>query len=121
MIRFKITSVARRASMQANTKRYTYHQDKPREVAQYHGAEWEEVEFQLVEELEPPIGIANFDASALLLGTIGRLLVNLPELFGQFKVGDIINFVPVREVVESNGQEIPQEPPEETIVIPKLV
>ncbi len=127
MIRFRITTVAKRSSAQLNSRRYIYHQDKPRETQQFHGAEWEEVEFQLVEELEPSVGIANVDGSAYLLGDTGRILLNNPELFDKFKVGDIVHFVPFVETVESVGQEVPQGPPaapavaEEPIVIPKLV
>ena len=124
MIHLRITNIARRASSNVQTRRYVYHQDKPREVQVFHGAEWEEVEFQLEQELEPPVGIANVEGSAFLLGDTCRILINSPELFDKFKVGDIIHFVPHVEVVQTTGTEIPQEPPvptEEPIIIPSLV
>lgn len=132
MIQLKITGVSRRASSQVGTKRYTYPEDptKPRVSQQFNGAEWEEVEFQLVEENEPPIGVANIDGSAYLVGNVGRILLNLPELFGMFKIGDIINFIPT---INGTGTEVkepvtPTEPAppitentvEESIVVPKL-
>lgn len=133
MIQLKIVNIARRASSQVATKRYTYPADKPRVAEQFNGAEWEVVEFQLVEENEPPIGIANVDGSAYLIGNIATILINNPALFGAFKVGDVIDFVPVinavgTEVQETNTPTEPAPPPhptiettaEETIVVPKL-
>jgi hypothetical protein len=129
MIQIKITGVARRASSQVGTRRYTYPADKPRVAEQFNGAEWEEVEFQLVEEEQPPMGVANIDGSAYLVGNIARILLNHPALFGTFKIGDIINFVPT---IDSTGAEVrdtptePAPPPivestaEDTIVVPKL-
>ncbi len=127
MIQLKITGVSRRASSQVNTKRYTYPQDgtKPRISESFNGAEWEEVEFQLVEETEPPIGVANIDGSAYLVGNAAKILLNHPALFGTLKIGDIINFVPNVETTGTEVKEAPKETPiettaEETIVVPKL-
>jgi hypothetical protein len=132
MIQLKITGVARRASAQVGTRRYTYPEDhtQPRVAKQFNGAEWEEIEFQLVEEVEPPIGVANIDGSAYLVGNIGRILLNLPELFGTFKIGDVINFTPTGEEVPAVREPVtePAPPPhnviettaEESIVVPKL-
>ncbi len=133
MIQLKIVSVARRASSQVGTRRYTYPADKPRVAEQFNGAEWEVVEFQVLEENEPPIGIANVDGSAYLVGNVATILINHPALFGMFKIGDIIDFVPTintqgTEVKEPNTPTEPAPPPtptiettaEETIVVPKL-
>jgi len=132
MIQLKITGVARRASSQVGTKRYTYPPDKQRVSQQFNGAEWEEVEFQLVEEDQPPIGVANIDGSAYLVGNVARILLNNPELFGSFKIGDVINFVPAQPVIETTGEAPPVHTPtepapppiaetaEDTIVVPKL-
>lgn len=134
MIQLKITGVARRASSQVGTKRYTYPPDKQRVSQQFHGAEWEEVEFQLVEEEHPPIGVANIDGSAFLVGNVAKILLNNPELFDTFKIGDVINFVPAQPVIETTGEAQatttptePAPPPvtiettaEESIVVPKL-
>jgi hypothetical protein len=133
-IQLKITGVARRASSQVATKRYTYPAGKPRVAEQFNGAEWEVVEFQLVEEDEPAIGIANVDGSAYIVGNVATILINHPALFGTFKVGDIIDFVPRIVDVDTTGVEVhethtptePAPPPtiettaEETIVVPKL-
>lgn len=132
MIQLKITGVARRASSQVGTNRYTYPKDSPRVAQRYHGAEWEEVEFQLIEEEQPPIGVANIDGSAYLVGNAGRILLNEPSLFGSFKIGDVINFVPAQPVIETTVSEPEPEPvpptpaptvietTAEPIVIPKL-
>lgn len=106
MIQLKITGVARRASSQVGTSRYTYPEGSPRVSQRFHGAEWEEVEFQLVEEEKPPIGVANIDGSAYLVGNVGKILLNLPELFGSFKIGDVINFVPGQPVIEATGEKV---------------
>jgi hypothetical protein len=133
MIQLKITGVARRSSSQVGTRHYTYPPDKPREVEQFNGAEWEVIEFQVAEENEPPIGIANVDGSAYLVGNVATILINHPALFGTFKIGDVIDFVPTiytegTEVKETNTPTEPAPPPspaiettaEETIVVPKL-
>lgn len=134
MIQLKITGVSRRASSQVATKRYTYPPDhtQPRVTQSFHGAEWEEVEFQLVEEEKPPVGVANIDGSAYLVGNAARILLNDPKLFGTFKIGDIVNFVPA---VETTGTEVKTPEPEpapapespkviettaEAIVVPKI-
>lgn len=128
MIQLKITGVSRRASSQVGTKRYTY-KDGTRTSQQFHGAEWEEVEIQILEEDEPPIGIANIDGSAFLVGNGARILLNHPDLFGTFKVGDIINFVVAPTIETATATEpapAPTPSPEviettaEPIVIPKL-
>jgi len=130
MIQLKITGVSRRASSQVGTKRYTYNADKPRTAQQFHGAEWEEVEFQLVEEDEPPIGVANVDGSAYLVGNVAKILLNNPALFGAFKIGDVVNFVPAVHDIQTTGEPVtePAPPPQpiiettadESIVVPKL-
>ena len=130
MIQLKITGVARKASAHVGTNVYTYPKDSPRVTERYNGAQWEEVEFQIAEEGEPPIGIANIDGSAHLVGGAARILLNDPRLFGTFKVGDIVNFAPTIEATVAEVQEPtktePAPPPaanataEETIVVPKL-
>jgi hypothetical protein len=130
MIQLKITGVSRRASSQVGTRRYTYSPDKPRTAQQFHGAEWEEVEFQLVEETEPPIGVANIDGSAFLVGTVAKILLNDPALFGTFKIGDVVNFIPATQDIETTGEPLTQPAPppepviettaEDSIVVPKL-
>jgi hypothetical protein len=133
MIQLKITGVARRASSQVGTNRYSYPEGKTRVTERFQGAEWEELEFQLVEETNPPIGVANIDGSGFLVGNVAKILLNAPELFGSFKVGDIINFIQAPQEIQTTGEPVPmpaQAPVEakpiiettaESIVVPKLL
>ena len=92
MIRFRITSVNRKTSSEVDTIRFTYKNDQ-RTHQRVSGAEWEEVEFTVVENEQPAIQIANITGDALLVGQ-GKLLINDPGLFGTYKSGDIIDFIP---------------------------
>jgi hypothetical protein len=134
MIQLKITGVARRSSSEVGTRKFTYPEGKPRVAEQFHGAMWEEVEFQLVQEDNPTISVANVEGSAYLVGNSARLLLNDPALFGAFKIGDTIDFIPTipvapvppapepapveaappKPVIETTAEEEP------AIVIPKL-
>lgn len=134
MIQLKITGVSRRASSQVGTNRYSYPEGKTRVTERFQGAEWEEVEFQLVEEVNPPIGVANIDGSGFLVGNVAKILLNAPELFGSFKVGDVINFIQAPQEIQTTGEpvpapiQVPVEAPKaviettaESIVVPKLL
>lgn len=121
MIQLKIVSVARRASSQVGTNRYTYPEGSPRVSQRFHGAEWEEVEFQLVEEEKPPIGVANIDGSAYLVGNAARLLLNDPALFGSFKIGDVINFVPAQPTIDVTATEVKEAAPTEPAPAPTVI
>jgi hypothetical protein len=61
---------------------------------QIQGAEWEEVEFTTVYEEEPTLQVANVQGDVFLPQGPIKLLVNNPALFGTFKVGDVIDFMP---------------------------
>ena len=108
MIQLKIIGVSRRTSSEVGTRRFTYPEDRtqPRVVQQFHGAEWEEVEFQLLEEKEPTVSVANIEGSGYLIGNSARILLNDPQLFGTFKVGDIVDFVPNPREVQTTGEEV---------------
>lgn len=98
MIRFVITSIARRSSSEVGTIRYSYTEkdgEETQEPTRTAGAEWEEVEFSVEREEKPTIQIANVVGNALLTGN-PKLIVNNPELFGTYKVGDVIEFMPIR-------------------------
>lgn len=137
MIQLKITGVARRSSSEVGTRKFTYPEGKPRVAEQFHGAMWEEIEFQLVQEDNPTISVANVEGSAYLVGNAAKLLLNDPALFGAFKIGDTIDFIPSipvapvpppapepapvvaapqKPVIETTAEE---EPP--AIVIPQLL
>lgn len=100
MIQLKITGVSRRSSSEVNTVRFTYPEGKERTHERFNGAVWEEVEFQLVEEDKPLYRVANIEGSGYLVGNVARILINDPALFGTFKVGDIIDFIPKVIVAE---------------------
>jgi len=96
MIRLTVIAVARRASSEVGTVRYIYKEGKEEpETERTSGAEWEEVEFSVEREEKPTIQIANVVGNALLVGN-PKLIVNNPELFGTYKVGDVIEFIPLR-------------------------
>ena len=99
MICFVVTDVTRRKSSQISTLRFSYSEGKAPESKREYGAEWEEVEFRVEEEKQPPIQVANIIGSAFLNGT-SKLILNNPELFGSFKVGDIIPFKALQKTKE---------------------
>src|SRR6266850_6896518 len=107
MIQLKITGIARRSSSEVGTVRFTYPEGKERTQERFHGAEWEEVEFQLVEEDKPTVRVANIEGSGYLVGNVAKILLNAPEMFGSFKVGDIINFVPAPREIQTTGEPVP--------------
>jgi hypothetical protein len=96
MIQFRVTSVARRASGAVPTIHYTYYPDKDRTKQQSQGAEWEEVEFIVLEEDKPTIQVANIAGAGFIIGQPCKLVINEPKLFGMYQVGDVIDFVPKR-------------------------
>lgn len=93
MIQLQVINVTKRNSGMVSTTRYTYEKDE-RKSKQTPGAEWEEIEFSLLQEEKPTIQISNVVGAALLVNNIGKLIINDPDLFGTYKVGDIINFIP---------------------------
>ena len=115
MIQLKVTGVSRRSSSEVSTRKFTYPEDKPRIVEQFNGAIWEEIEFQLLPEEKPVISVANIEGSGYLVGNVAKILINDPALFGTFKTGDVINFIPNIETtgIDTTGSEV-QEPPAET-------
>lgn len=92
MIQFRVITVNRKTSSEVDTIRYTYKNDQ-RTHQRVIGSEWEEVEFAVVENEQPVIQIANITGDALLVGQ-GKLIINNPDLFGTYKSGDLIDFVP---------------------------
>jgi hypothetical protein len=113
MIQFRITAVARRASSEVNTINYSYAADGSQTHTRTPGAEWEEVEFMTTEELKPVIQVANVSGDGFLLQAPVKLIVNNPLLFGMYKVGDIVNFIPTR-LAEA------EKTIADTIVVPQL-
>lgn len=112
MIQFRVTSVDRRASSEVVTMHYTYDETGSQKAARQQGGEWEEVVFDLVADTMPPIGIDNVTGS-VYLPRPPKLFVNNPKLFGLYKVGDIINFLPTR-ILEAEKTEV------NAIVVPTL-
>ena len=98
MIQFRITSVERKSSSEVWTTHFTYENDE-RKGNRTAGAEWETIEFQPVIEDQPTIGVANITGSVFLQPT--KLIINDPTLFGTYKVGDVIDFEPKREIADS--------------------
>ena len=94
MIQFRIISVSKRESSEVNTVRYTYKEGEETQSAKTLGGVWEEIEFAIVYEEKPLIQIANVAGDGYLVGSPGKLLINNPDLFGKYKVGDIIDFIP---------------------------
>lgn len=99
MIHFIVTGVNRRSTSQVQTVFFTYGEEgKQPATERKHGAEWEEVEFIVEEETKPKIQVANISGDAFLVGQPCKLIVNNPELFGTFKIGQRIPFMPPLEV-----------------------
>jgi hypothetical protein len=94
MIQFRIISVSKRESSEMYTTHYTYKEDGETVRTKTAGAVWEEIEFAIVYEEKPTIQLANVAGDGYLVGSTARLLINNPELFGKYKVGDIIDFIP---------------------------
>jgi hypothetical protein len=91
MIMFKITQVSRHKSSETRTKHFEYDKDGTRKERAVQGAEWEEVEFIVNVEDNPVIGISNVEGDGYLRDSV-KMFINNPELFGTFKVGDLIPF-----------------------------
>lgn len=110
MIQFRIVSVALRQSSEVNTIRYTY---GPSTIPEDHGEEtqtsksagavWEEVEFAIVEQEKPSIQVANVSGDGYLVSSPVKILINNPDLFGKYKVGDIIDFMPRTEPLKETA------------------
>jgi hypothetical protein len=107
MIRFIVTAVNRNKSSQVNTTRFTYPEGKDRVQQRIPGAEWEEVEFMIQEEEKPKIAVANVMGSAFLVGQPCKLVLNDPELFGTYKIGDIVPFAPLLTAPSGDHQPSP--------------
>ncbi len=101
MIRFRVTSVTRRSSSEVDTVHYTYENDN-RKGTRVKGAEWEEVEFTAEIEEQPTIQIANVAGKCILIGN-PKLLINDPDLFGTYKINDIVEFMPTPVKPESSA------------------
>ena len=96
MIQFVVTGVNRRSTSQVQTITFKYEGDGKRVVEERKpGAEWEEVEFQVKEEEQPKMQVANVLGDAFLIGQTCKLIINNSQLFGTFKIGDIVPFAPV--------------------------
>jgi hypothetical protein len=96
-IQFRVTATARRTSSEVNTIRYIWKDGMGEaESKQIKGVEWEEIEFTTIEEEQPVIQVANVKGNAYLPNSPIKLVINNPELFGIYKVGDIIDFMPLR-------------------------
>lgn len=94
MIKFQILNVIRRKSAVIPTTRYKYGEKGEIEPTVSVGAEWEEIEFTVVLDKKPTIQISNVMGSVFLAGHTGKLILNDPDLFGTFKSGDVIDFMP---------------------------
>jgi len=94
-IRFHVVTVTKKSSAEVSTIHYTYGEKEERKNSRTEGAEWEEIEFTVETEEKPVIQIANVVGNALLVGQ-PKLIVNNPDLFGIYKIGDIIEFMPIR-------------------------
>lgn len=113
-IRLRVVTVTKKASGEVSTIHFTYEKsgkdpEDPekveRKASRTEGAEWEEVEFTVENEEQPTIQIANVVGNALLVGQ-PKLIVNNPDLFGMYKVGDIIEFMAVRVREEKKDEKI---------------
>jgi hypothetical protein len=102
MIQFRIVSVALRQSSEVNTVRYTYTGDET-QTSKSIGAVWEEVEFAIVEQDKPSIQVANVSGDGYLVSSPAKVLINNPDLFGKFKVGDVIDFIPRTEPLKETS------------------
>ena len=109
MIQLQVTSVARRTSSAVATIHYSYEEGKDRGAERQQGAEWEEIEFEALQEEKPTIAIGNI-AGNIYIGGYSKLILNNPILFGTFKVGDIINFMPIR-LTEAETTKVDTTPP----------
>jgi len=104
VIRLQIVTVTKKASAEISTYHYTYKEKKEgevreeRESSRSDGAEWEEIGFAVESEEQPTVQIANIIGSTFLVGPC-KLIINNPDLFGIYKVGDIIEFMPVQTVI----------------------
>jgi len=94
-VQLQILNVIKRNSPTLPTTRYIYNDKGESDPKVSIGAEWEEIEFTTVQEDKPTIQISNIIASVFLVGNIGKLIINNPDLFGTYKTGDIINFSPL--------------------------
>lgn len=106
VIRFRVAGVARRSSSEVNTVRITYDEKGEGKPTRKAGAEWEEVEFTTVDEDKPVIQVANIQGNVYLPGAPIKLIINNPDLFGIYKIGDVIDFMPVdvaNEKTNPNG------------------
>jgi len=100
MILFRVISVTKKSSAEVWTTRFTYDNDE-RKGTRTTGAEWEVIEFEVLAEDQPTIGVANITGNAFLTDS-PKLIVNNPDLFGIYKVGDIIEFMPRKVISEAN-------------------
>jgi hypothetical protein len=98
-IQFRITAIARRSSSEVRTTRYNYEGKKENEAGEptyFDGAEWEEIEFTTVVDDRPTIKVANIEGNTFIPNSPAKLVINNPDLFGIYKIGDVIDFMPVR-------------------------
>lgn len=93
MIQLQVVSVSHHNSSKEQTVTITYNASKtPTENAKA-GAEWEDVVFAQVYKETPRIRVSNYVGGDSLLtsGTL-TVIIQYPDLFGSYKVGDIIQF-----------------------------
>jgi len=109
-VKLQVLSVVRKTSPGLPTTRYTYNDKGEPEPKMTVGAEWEEIEFAIIQEEKPTIQISNIIGSVFLGGNIGKLFINNPDLFGTYKAGDTISFMPI--TILPNNTEIPEKEPE---------
>lgn len=96
MIKLKVVSVTRKSSSEISTCRWK-DDGGERRATRTAGAEWEEVEFTTEFEENPNIQIANVAGDYVMLNP-AKLILNEPSLFGTYKSGDIIEFMPKKPV-----------------------
>lgn len=95
VIKLQVTSVARKSASHLSTITFTYEKDQPRKMTRNNGAEWEEIEFRIVDEDEPSVQVANITGDVFIVSEVIRMVLQNPKLFGTFKMGDIVPLAPL--------------------------
>jgi hypothetical protein len=95
MIKLQVITVTRKSSAELNTTRYVWEGEKSTPTRS-NGAEWEEIEFGIIQEERTTIQIGNLSGNVILLPNPIKLIINDASCFGQYKVGDVVNLTPIR-------------------------
>ncbi len=109
-VKLQVVAINRRNSSLVATTHYTY-EGEERKSKQTPGAEWEEVEFSVLQDEKPTIQIANITGSAFFVNNVVKLIINDSNLFGTYKVGDTIDLIPSENIQSTpNDIEITETP-----------